>query len=187
MEIGFKFYAFLAKFINGKKIKLFSDTVLLIATAYLMLKKAFGFSISGWLLNNVLHQSGVNAYVVISAIILIAAVIIKISSLFVEYFPPMKHHNVEPEEISDCIQAMNMEISAHLTKCNGSNIVQIDQMTEQHAFDVNIRLVFNALAEHIRKSIDSIKIKKKDLFLYIVSIERKMLLFMNYTMIIKEI
>lgn len=87
MEIGFKFYAFLAKLINGKKIKLFSDAVLLIATAYLMLKKAFGFSISGWLLNNVLHQNGVNVYVAISAIVLIAAVIIKILSLLVEYFP----------------------------------------------------------------------------------------------------
>ncbi|GAA6173850.1 hypothetical protein NBRC116592_35200 [Colwellia sp. KU-HH00111] len=172
MEIGFKFYGYLAKLINGKKVKIFSDAVLLIATAYLMLKKAFGFSISGWLLNNVFHQSGVNVYVVVSAVILIAAVLIKIISLVVEYFPPMKHNNVEPEEISDCIQAMNMEILGHLTKCDGSNIVQINHMTEQHSFDLNIRLVVNALAEHIRKSIDSIKIKKKDLFISLYSFDR---------------
>jgi hypothetical protein len=169
MELIYKLYGRIAKFISKRRVKLFSDTTLLVATGYLMVKKAVGFSISGWLLNNALHQSGVDLYVYISVLILIFAVIIKILSLMVEYYPPMEHRNVEPEEISDCLQAMNLEICAHLTKCNGSNIVQIGQMNEQHSFEINIRVIVNALAEHIRKSIDSITVKKKDLFISLYS------------------
>lgn len=129
-----------------------------------MLKKAFDFSISGWLLNNVLHQSGVNLYVKISAGILIVSFIFKLLSILFEQFPPAKHSVVEPEEISDCISVMNKEILGHINKC-ALNPVDVTRLNEQHSFDVNMRVITDALAEHIRKSIKSINIKRKDLFL----------------------
>lgn len=159
-----KFYTAIGRFILGRYCKLFSDLTLLISSSYLLLKKAFDFSISGWLLNNALHQSGVNLYVYFSAVALIAAVVIKLLSILFENFPPSKHATVEPEEISDCLQSMNKEILGHIVKCN-DGLANVRQLCEQHSFEVNLRVITEALAEHIRKSIDSIKVKRKDLFI----------------------
>jgi len=159
-----KLYSKLSEFCLNKYIRLFSDGFLLVATGYLMLKKAFDFSISGWLLNNVLHQNGVNVYITISATVLIISFILKLLSMLFEQFPPAKHSTVEPEEISDCISVMNKEILGHIKKCCVEP-VDVTRLNEQHAFEVNMRVITEALAEHIRKSIDSINIKRKDLFL----------------------
>ena len=152
--------------ILGRYCKLFADLVLLLASSYLMIKKGFGFSISGWLLNNGFDQGLVNACVDIAAGVLIVALLIKLLAILFEQFPPMKHATVEPEEISDCLQSMNLEILGHIEKCNNGP-VNVNQLYEQHSFDINLRLITEALAEHIRKSIDSIKVKRKDLFISI--------------------
>lgn len=167
-----KLYGATARLILGRYCKIFSDVVLLSASAYLMAKKGFGFSISGWLLNNALHQNGVNAYVYISGVVLLVALLIKVMAILFENFPPMKHGTVEPEEISDCIQSMNMEILGHITKCNNGP-TDITLLSEQHSFDVNLRLITEALAEHIRKSIESIKIKRKDLFISVYRYDKE--------------
>lgn len=167
-----KLYSATARVILGRYCRIFSDIVLLSASSYLMVKKGFGFSISGWLLNNALHQNAVNTYVLISVVVLLAAVLIKLMAILFENFPPMKHGIVEPEEISDCLQSMNMEIFGHIAKCNNGPI-DITQLSDQHSFDVNLRLITEALAEHIRKSIDSIKVKRKDLFISIYRYDEK--------------
>jgi len=158
-------------FCLNKYIKLYTDVVLLVASGYLMLKKGFDFSISGWLLNNVLHQSGVNVYIISSAIILIISLIFKLLSIIFERFPPIKHSAVEPEEISDCISVMNKEILGHIKKCC-IEPVDITRLNEQHSFEVNMRVITDALAEHIRKSINSIVIKRKDLFISVYRYEQ---------------
>jgi len=129
-----------------------------------MIKKGFEFSISGWLHNNALHQNAVNLYLYISGTLLIIAVIIKVLAILFDHFPPTKHTTVEPEEISDCLQSMNLEILGHIEKCNNGP-TNVQQLSEQHSFDVNLRIITEALAEHIRKSINSIKVKRKDLFI----------------------
>jgi hypothetical protein len=137
-----------------------------------MIKKSMDFSISGWLLNNALHQSGVNAYVYVSAALLIAAIVLKICSIVVEQFPIAQFGKVEPEEIADCLSAMNKEVYGHISKCaNGP--IDITKLNEQHSFDVNMRVITEALAEHIRKSIDSIKIKRKDLFISVYRYDKE--------------
>lgn len=133
-----------------------------------MVKKLMDFSISGWLLNNALHQSGVNAYVYISAVLLIVAIVLKLAAIVAEIFPFKQFDKVEPEEIADCLSAMNKEIFCHITKCS-SGRVDITKLNEQHSFDVNMRIITEALAEHIRKSINSIKIKRKSLFISVYS------------------
>lgn len=160
-----KGYAWVSKKLSSKKVKLFCDSIILVAASYLMLKKALGFSISGWLLNNVLHQSGVNVYVSLSASLLIITVVLKIAILITETFPPLKQNAVEAEQISECLTIVNREVFRHIEKCNGTEAVDINQMTEQHAFDVNIRFIVSALAEHIKTSSGTIKVKNKDLFI----------------------
>ena len=90
-----------------------------------------------------------------------------------EQFPPAKHSTVEPEEISDCISVMNKEILGHIKKCCVEP-VDVTRLNEQHAFEVNMRVITEALAEHIRKSIDSINIKRKDLFLLLTSLIQRL-------------
>lgn len=158
-------YTRTAKFVLGNKLSLFSDIVILAASGYLLVKKAFDFSISGWLLNNALQQSAVNGYVYVSAITLIAAITIKGISLIFEKFPAVKHSTVEPEQIAECLQVINNEIMSHIRKCDSGDPPKIRRLREQHAFDVNIRLITESLAEHIRRSITSIKIKRKDIFI----------------------
>ncbi len=165
-------YSKVSKFVLGNKLSLFSDIVLLTASGYLMFKKALGFSISGWLLNNAFHQPMVNAYVYTSGFILIAAILVKIVSLICEKFPAVKHTTVEPEEISECLQVMNNEIMHHIDKCNSKESPNIKKLGEQHSFDVNTRLIAESLAEHIRKSISTIKIKRKDLFISLYSYDK---------------
>lgn len=163
----------LGKAFSNRLLKLFSDTVILVASSYLMIKKVSGFSISGWLLENALQQPLVNIYVVVSMVVLILAILAKIGILLFEYFPPLNHSFVEPDEISNCLHRINSEIAAHLSKCNGSAPVDIRTICDQHGFNVNLGLIVDALAEHIRKSIKNIRIKKKDLFISLYSYDEE--------------
>jgi hypothetical protein len=171
-----KFYSTLSGFVLSKKIKFFCDGTLLIAASYLMLKKIFDFSMSIWLLDNVLHQTGVNLYLALTGVMLVSAIVIKFLSLMVEIFPPSKHSVVEPEEISDCISVMNKEILGHIKKC-GVGQADVTKLNEQHAFEVNMRVITEALAEHVRKSIELIKVKRKDLFISVYRYENEKLLY----------
>ena len=166
------FYSKVSKFVLGYKLSLFSDIVILFASGYLVLKKAFDLSISGWLLNNALHQPAVNLYVYTSGVVLVFAILIKALSLIFENFPAIKHSTVEPEEISECLQVMNNEITNHIEKCDSEESPNIRKLKEQHSFDVNTRLIAESLAEHIRKSISTIKIKRKDLFISLYSYDK---------------
>ena len=159
-----------SRFILGHKITAFSEAIILLASGYLLVKKGFGLSISGWLLNNALHQSAVNMYVYTSGIVLIAAILIKVLSLIFQHFPAIKHSAVAPEEISECLQVMNKEISGHIIKCDSDIAPNLRKIREQHSFDVNTRLVTESLAEHIRKSISTINVKRKDIFISLYSL-----------------
>jgi len=147
----------------------FSEAVILAASGYLLVKKGFGLSISGWLLNNALQQSAVNVYVYTSGVILVAAIVVKVLSLLFVHFPAIKHATVEPEEITECLQVMNKEISNHIVKCDSEDPPNLRKVRDQHSFDVNTRLVTEALAEHIRKSISTINVKRKDVFISLYS------------------
>jgi hypothetical protein len=160
-----KFKKWLALIFSNKHIRLFSDLVILLASGYLMIKKSIGFSVSGWLLQNAFHQPLVNIYVYVSATILIVAIISKIIILYFENFPPHNHNFVEPDEISDCLHRMNSEICSHLEKCSNGEPANIKFLYEQHGYKMNLALIVESLAEHIRKSSNNVKIKKKDLFI----------------------
>lgn len=162
-------YTKTSKFILGHKVTAFTEVVIIGASGYLLVKKAFGLSISGWLLNNALHQSGVNVYVYTSGIILITAILLKVLSLIFVHFPAIKHATVAPEEISECLQVMNKEISNHIVKCDSKDTPNLRKIRDQHSFDVNTRLVAESLAEHIRKSISVINVKRKDVFISLYS------------------
>ena len=168
-----KFYSYVytrtSRFVLDHKVTAFSETMILAASGYLLIKKGFGLSISGWLLNNALHQSAVNVYVYTSGVILVLAIIVKIMSLMFVHFPATKHAAIEPEEISECLQIMNKEISNHINKCDSDNSPNLRKVREQHSFDVNARLISESLAEHIRKSISTINIKRKDIFISLYS------------------
>lgn len=164
-----RLYTKTSKFVLGYKLSLFSDLVILFASGYLLIKKVFDISISGWLLNNALHQSAVNGYVYFSGALLVVAISIKAISLVFQNFPPIKHSTVEPEEISECLLVMNSEITSHIKKCNSDDSPDVTRLQEQHGFDVNIRLISESMAEHIRRSFDAIKIKRKDLFISLYS------------------
>ena len=158
-------YSKASKLVLGNKLSLFSDAVILFASGYLVFKKIFAFSISGWLLNNAFHQPMVNVYVVFSGVVLIIAILVKSLSLIFKYFPANNHSNTTPEQISECLQVMNNEIVKHIEKCNSGEMPSISKLNEQHSFDVNTRLIVELMAEHIRKSINSIKVKRKDVFI----------------------
>lgn len=171
-----KIYRFIytktSRFVLGHKLSVFSDAIVLSASGYLLVKKSFNFSISGWLFNNALHQSGVDVYVYVSGAILILAIIVKVLSLIFIHFPATKHATVEPEEISECLQVMNKEISNHIVKCDSSDSPSLRKIRDQHSFDVNTRLVAEALAEHIRRSISAINVKRKDVFISLYSYDK---------------
>ncbi|MEZ5530554.1 MAG: hypothetical protein R3E57_11610 [Porticoccaceae bacterium] len=168
-----KFRKWLGKRATNKHLKLGTDIIILSASSYLMIKKAVGFSISNWLLENAFQQPLVNAYVFISISLLIIAIISKVIILYYEHFPVMAHNFVEPDEISDCLHRMNSEICNHLDKCTQTELTDIKTIYEQHGFKVNLALIVESMAEHIRKSITNIKIKKKDLFISLYSYDNK--------------
>ncbi len=170
LKKGYKLlYTFSSRFFLGHKVTVFSEATILAASGYLILKKGFDFSISGWLLNNALQQSAVNVYIYVSGVVLVLAIFTKILSLIFLHFPATKHSTVEPEEISECLQVMNKEISSHINKCDLADSPSLRKIQDQHSFDVNTRLITEALAEHIKKSICTINIKRKDMFISLYS------------------
>lgn len=154
----------IARFLNKKKIRFISDVVILVASSYLMYSKFFEFSISGWLLENALNQKGVDIYVATTGIVLVVAMLLKIAILVFDNFVPSRYVTVAPDEISHCLYSINKEVSNHLNKVDTEAPVNIRKLRELHAFKVNIRMVVEALAEHIRKSVNTM-IKRKDLFI----------------------
>ena len=164
-----KIKKWLAKKLSGKKTRLYTDLIILLASFYLMLKKGFGFSVSDWLLENAFQQPLVNLYVIISAVLLACASVSKVIILYFDYFPVLSRSFVEPDELSDCLHRMNSEICEHLDKCSNSEPENIKSIYEQHGYKINLALVAGSLAENIRKSIQNIKIKKKDLFISLYS------------------
>lgn len=173
MKLFFKrAYSKIGGFALSKKNKLFTDIVLLLASGYLLVKKVFTFSISGWLLQNYLNQGGVNLYIYISGGLLITALCLKFVAVIFEAFPPSKHLSVEPDEITACLQNMNNEISAHLAKCETEQPF-VNRLSEQHSFDINLRLITESLVEHVKKSLNGIKIKKRDLFVSLYALNEE--------------
>lgn len=163
-----KFYVFhnwVAKKVMSRRLRAGTDMIILAASSYLMVKKLFGFSISGWLLNNALQQPLVTGYVVLCGIALSVAILIKILHIYFEYFPPLNHDLVEPDEISDCLYRMNSEIAGHISRFNEGVPLNVKSICEQHAYKVNMGLIIDSLAEHVRKSIGNIRVKRKDLFI----------------------
>jgi hypothetical protein len=157
--------SWLAKTCTNKRIRLVSDVVFLVATSYLMLRKLTEFSLTGWLINNAFQQPLINAFVLLAVIIIVICIMIKITTIYFDTFPPLNHGLVEPDEISNCLFRINSEISDHLQKCNGTNGLEMRSICDQHGFKVNAALVVDSMAEHIRKSIKSIQVKRKDLFI----------------------
>ncbi|WP_288130981.1 hypothetical protein [Microbulbifer sp.] len=155
----------LFKLASSKKVRLCTDFILLAASGYLMLKKAFGLSISSWLLENALQQPLVDVYYVGAYIFLVVAILSKGLILYFDHFPAVSHGLVEPDEISSCLQLMNNEICSHLDKCSTSEPAYISGLCEQHGYKGNLALIISSMAEHVRKSISNIRVKKKDLFI----------------------
>ena len=129
-----------------------------------MLRELTGFSISRWLFDNVLHQNGVNLFVQISIVLLFIGVASKIFSIVMEQFPPKQFEMVEPEELMGCLSTMNRKMFG-LVNRSSSEPIDLTRLKDHQSFQVNMRLITQALAEHIRKSIQLIKIKQKDLFI----------------------
>jgi len=153
-----------AKFIDSHKLEIYADIVILVCTFYLLVKKVLSFTITGWLLNNALHQPLVNKFVYISVAIILLAVFIKIISILIKAFPVNTPETVEPEHISSCLQTMNNEIVEHLKRCDSNGSMTFNNLTELHMLDVNVRMIINSLVEHIKESVN-IKLKNKDVFI----------------------
>lgn len=168
---------YLAKFFLDKHFRLLVDVVVIVSSSYLMIKKMSGFSVSAWLLANAFQQPLITAYVYISIATLIVVILSKLIMVYLDYFPPMNHNFVAPDEISNCLYRINSEVSEHLSKLFDCRDTDFKAVCEQHKFKLNLGLVADSLAEHIRKSITNIKVKKKDLFisLYAYSHENKTL------------
>lgn len=160
-----KTHAWLAKVFASRRIRLATDVIILLASCYLMVKRTLDFSISDWLLENALQQPLVDAYVIGAGISLIMAILSKLVVLVLDYFPPLNHDFIEPDEISNCLFRMNSEIADHIAKCSQTPPVNIRSLPEQHGCRLNLALITESLAEHIRRSISNIKVKKKDLFI----------------------
>lgn len=160
-----KSYGWMADIVLSKYCKLFTDVTILAASGYLMAKKLFDFSISNWLLQNAFHQPVVDMYFYGSAAALASAIGIKLVSLPFEHFPPIKQTAVAPDEISDCLLIINKEIHSHLRRLDPGVQADIKDLKEQHSFDVNIRIIVEALAEQIRRSVSAIALKRRDVFI----------------------
>ena len=158
-------YLKLAKFTQGKKNKLITDITLIVSSGYLIFKKVFGISISKWLGETFLNENGVTIYLIAVSLLLGYALIIKILSLIFEQCPIVSHSDIEPEEISHCLLAINQEIERHLQRITVEGPHDIRDINNNHGFHVNIRLVIDALAEHLRGCITDVNVKRKDLFI----------------------
>ena len=63
-----------------------------------------------------------------------------------------------------CLSTMNRKMFG-LVNRSSSEPIDLTRLKDHQTFQVNMRLITQALAEHIRKSIQLIKIKQKDLFI----------------------
>jgi len=153
-----------------KKLFLFSDLTLFFSGAYLLLKKFSSVSISAWLKSNALHSTGISIYEYTVGVIVAIAILVKALKIIFDQFPPIKYTNVEPDSISECLSVINVEITKHIQNLNQSEAPEIRRLHEQHAFDINIRLIVDAMSEHLLKTIQHENIdKKKDIFISLYS------------------
>lgn len=158
-------YAKFAKWVNGSGLIVYSDVVILASSGYLLTKKAFDFSLSAWLAENWLKQDLVNLIVLVGAFVIISSIIIKSVSLITKKYSYPSHEVATPDMISECLQAINTEISLHIQKCETQEKQRLRQLKDEHRFNVNLRLIVSSLSEQIKQSISTIHIKKRDIFI----------------------
>ncbi len=154
-----------SRFALNKKNKLFSELVLVSAAGYLLLKKTNDISITAWLRENYLNSGGVSDFVLVAGAIITYSLLVKCMAILFENYPAENNSGIEPEEISHCLLAFNGEIQRHIDKVKSNAPLTVNNIADDHYFDVNIRLVVDALAEHIRKCIRDMKIKRRDIFI----------------------
>ncbi|XKH01814.1 hypothetical protein LG325_03300 [Marinobacter nauticus] len=154
-----------ARAIEDHGLVLYADIVILFSSGYLLTKKAFNFSLSGWLAENAFKQNLVNFIVIAGALVIISAITIKGLSLITKKFPYKAHQTATPDMISECLQIINSEIVQHLQKCDENQKPRLRNLKDEHRFKINLRVIVSCLAEQIKQSASTIKIKNRDIFI----------------------
>tara|TARA_R110000850_G_scaffold51455_3_gene124942 strand:- start:366 stop:1256 length:891 start_codon:yes stop_codon:yes gene_type:complete len=144
--------------------------VLLIVTGYFIIRKCGGPSVSEFV-GKYLSPLGVGLFVNVSLFVVGYCVLVRLVAQIIEYFDKSSAETIEPDALNHCCLKINQEIEAHLIDVRQVSSGGKIQFVENHNFAVNVRLIVETLAEHMRESLKkSLKVKRKDLFISVYEI-----------------
>ncbi|NDV21576.1 hypothetical protein [Desulfovibrio sp. JC022] len=115
------------------------------------------------------------AYFWIAGFVLIVAILIKLGNLIVDHCPVLQASDIDPSEISECLQTMNLDILNHLNRLEEDGPVNICKLSGFHDCDRNIRGIVAALAEHVKRCFKDVTISKRDVFISLYLLEEGVL------------
>lgn len=167
-------YTLLYKTLLRKSSVCFSECVLLLVPAYIALSKMSGYSVSELLTDYIFHPDVVKSLTSVVIFIISYSVVVKVLLHLVDKLIPAPIETADPREISECITVMNKELSKHCNKLEQDQEL-LRELQKDHSFDLNIQIIVNSLAEHIKQCSPGIKIKNKDIFISVYTLHGSIL------------
>ena len=141
-----------------------AEVVLICASGYLLLKKLTDFTLSGFV-RRWLSEEAMAYYPQKLALVVAAAILVRIAALALSKFHFLSYAAVEPNQISECLAAQNLQLA--LLK---QRLMTTGKLSGPETDDRNMRRqaaanVIESLAEHIEKAVPSVLDARKDLFI----------------------
>ena len=160
-------YYKIGKRIQHARHRLFVDVCIATLAGYFTLKKYFGWSFSAWLAQ-VFTPAAVP--IVTYPILGVAAyaTVLKVILLVLDAYPATRVRVTDPEGLNHCCLRINDEISRHLASIIEDPNTAITRFTTQHNFKVNVALVVQSLAEHIKNTLSGAR--SRDIFISVYAI-----------------
>lgn len=160
-------YHKIGKRCQNAKHRTFVDVCVASLAGYFTLKKYFGWSLSVWL-----AQVFTPAAVPIVEYPLLAiagyATAMKIGLLILDAYPATRIKITEPEGLNHCCLRINEEIARHLASILASPATAVTTFTTYHNFKVNVALVVQSLADHIKSTLSGSR--SRDIFISVYAV-----------------
>ncbi len=164
---------------TNKHHQLAVNGILLALALLVSLQKIADFSLAKYL-EPYITPTAINGLQSICIGLVVYASVVRITTHFLDAWPPLDKVAQEPERISECILNINQEIKRHLMEFEADPETATSSFTKSHNFDVNVAHVVGSLASHLKQAFAHLKIRNRDIFISIYKIRSFELEEQNY-------
>lgn len=148
-------------FVNDPKALLFTELTNLMVISYFLIKKITNISLTDGL-NKIFHEGATSFVIAFLLIVILISTIIVAIRIVADKFFAVEIAIGSTAGSNELSKLANKEISSHIKNIRTENKIEF---LKHHHFDINIPFIVKELSSHIRDTINSKKVKSRDIFI----------------------